>query len=518
MPRAKKPAACSVAGHYFGLQGMIALLEKIRSLAKGESRHHGTPFVSVKATRKWLVNLPGASDYDIHHTLVEGLERFNGDTRGDAKMRIKVLMMIEEAGLPLQTRLIAQYLESHEKNNVSRQQLWRECHLFWDQLTVAHLGFLNMVLRGSSVPEGLSSLAVQIAVKSLRYFSLGMRWEYLRGRRPNESAWRRLHKIYRALESAGLALDCVKVEGRETSCAREYVMTLLFDLANPYAFDQREIRLALDLLEGLQGLPVPEVNLRHGRHSHMVDLTATAGPERIDDRWVPGGRLRYLDFICVVKELEQRAARAPDTPHAEVCRKLAKVIERAGISRSGPRKPRLGELRAVFGAQDVLRICSAGFGVVKSDDYVTLRDESSKGMGFVLHEERELAPGSLLAVDRDGGHGDWQVLAVRWQSAEDGQWLLGAEVLSRYPKRVEVEWQAGDSGKQTAVALYLPLAAASQGTTSNLLLPQEAYEAGRELLLRQDDGTRYRLRLAAIIETHESWQRAGFDVLSREAA
>jgi hypothetical protein len=497
---------------------MLGLLEKIKSLTAGADRQRGMPFASVKSTQRWLNSLPDSSDYDKHHALVEGLERYNGDTRGDAYTRIRVLTMIEEAGLPLQARLADQYLKNHERNDASRQTLWRECHLFWDQLVVAYLPFLNGVLRSNGESEKLLSLAPQIAAKSLRYFSLAMRWEYLRGRRPAESAWRRLHKIYRAVESAGMVLDKARVGGGETSSAREYVMTLLYDLANPYAFDPAEIQPALELLDNIRELPVPESGLRHGRHSHMVDLTATSGPERIDDRWVPGGRLRYLDFHGVMEEFERHAGLVPDTPQAVVCKKLAKVIGRAGSTRGGPRKPRFGEVRAVFGAEQVLGIFSPSGRIPPQVEFITLRDESGKGIGFVLNDERELPPGNLLAIDRDEGHGTWQLLAVRWSAAEGVQWLLGTEVLSKYPKRVDIEWNDGTASKETAVALFLPLASASQGATSNLLLPQTAYLKGRVLLLRQDDGTRYRLSLGGIVEAHEGWLRVGFDVLSRETA
>ncbi len=496
---------------------MIGLLEKIKSLTMGTDRQRGTPFASVKATRKWLQNLPDSSDYDAHHALVEGLERYNGDTRGDACARIGVLMAIEAAGLPLQDRLVAQYLKSHEGNDASRQSLWRECHLFWDQLVVAYLPFLNLVLRNGDVGK-LSSLAGEITVRSLRNISLDMRWEYLRGRRPSESAWRRLHKVYRAAESAGMTLDEVAIEGRKTSCAREYVTTLLFDLANPYAFGPAEIQPVMEMLDSLRELPVPESGLRHGRHSHMVDLAASGGPESINDRWVPGGRLRYFDMRGVLQELEQRASQAPDTATAAVCRKLAHVIGRAGSSRGGPRNPRFGEVRAVFGAEAVLGVFSPPRGVAPDAEFIILRDESGKGAGFVLNEERELQPGSLLAIDRDDGHGSWQLLAVRWTAQEGGQHLLGAEVLSKHPRRVGIEWESVSSGNETAAALFLPLASASQGATSNLLLPQAAYLPGRELLLRQEDGTRYRLKLGGIMENHESWLRVAFDVLSREAA
>lgn len=497
---------------------MLGLFEKFRSLIDRSERQRATPFLSAKSTQKWLNGLPGTSDYDRHHALVEGLERYNGDTRGDALTRIKVLALIEGAGLPLQARLVEQYLRSHERNDASRQTLWRECHLFWDQLVVAYLPFLNIVLRSNVESEKLLAMAPQIAAKSLRYYSLAMRWEYLRGRRPSESAWRRLHKIYRAVESAGLVLDKVNIGGRETSSAREYVMALLYDLANPYAFDAAEIQTALELLDGISELPVPESGLRHGRHSHLVDLTATGGPERIDDRWVPGGRLRYLDFHGVIQEFERRANLLPDAVQAGICRKLAKVIGRAGTSRGGPRRPRFGEVRTVFGADQVLRMFSPSGQIPPPFEYITLRDESDKGIGFVLNDERALQPGSLLAIDRDDGQGTWQLLAVRWQAAEGMHWLLGTEVLSKFPKRVEVEWVNGASAKESAIALFLPLASTSQGATSNLLLPQAAYQSGRGLLLRQEDGTRYQLRLGGVAETHESWLRVEFDVLSREAA
>jgi hypothetical protein len=496
---------------------MTAIFEKIKSLARGTDYQRTTPFASVRATENWLQGLPGSSDYDLHHALVEGLERYNGDTRGDTVTRIKVLRLIEEAGLPLQNRLVAQYLKSHAANDSASQTLWRECHLFLDQLAVAYFPFLKLALKGEETGK-VEPWSVEITVKGLRYYSLIMRLGYLRGRPPGESAWRRLHKIYRMAEVAGMVLAEVEIEGRKTSCVREYVTTLLFDMANPYAFGTGEIQLVLDLLDSLETMPVPEPTLRHDRHSHMVDLAASSGPEKIEDRYVPGSRLRYLELRGVLQELEQRANEAQGTPQGTLCGKLARVIGRAGSNRRGPRKLRLGEVRAVFGAEAVVKVFSPYLGVVPNTELITLRDESGEGAGFVLHEEHELSPGCLLAVDRDGGHGTWQLLAVRWMAAEGNRWLLGAESLSKYPRRVDIEWEESDSKRESSIALFLPLANASQGVSSNLLLPWTVYSAGRMLLLRQEDGTRYRLKLGGVVESHEAWLRVGFDVLSREAA
>lgn len=496
---------------------MIALVEKIKSLVKGADSRRELPFASPKASQRWLQKLPDSSDYDAHHALVEGLERYNGDMRGDAYKRVKALEVIEEAGLPLQDRLVAQYLKGHGGSDTFRQTLWRECHLFWDQLAVAYVHFLNLALKHEKDSGKLASIYTRIVAKSMRYSSLTMCWEYLRGRRPSESAWRRLHKIYRAAENAEVAFKEVAIGGGTSTCAREYVMVLLYDLANPYAFGPAEIEFALQTLHGLKALPVPESGLRHGRHSHMVDLSGSSGPERIDERWVPGGRLRYLDMRGVFDELEALAGREGDILRSAVYKKLSKVIGREGSSRGGLRKPRFGDVRAVFGIDAILKTYAPLHGIVPNTKFITLRDESSKGIGFALDDKPDIELGSLLAVDREEGQGAWQLLAVRWTANEDGQWQLGTEVLSKYPKRVELEWQA-DTGRQSAVALFLPLASASQGGTSNLLVPPVVYERGRELLLRQDDGTCYRLRLGEVVETHETWLRLNFDVLARQAA
>jgi len=497
---------------------MSGFFEKILSLAyRGEKRRRDVPFASAGATKNWLQELPASSDYDRHHALVEGLERYNGDTRGDALTRLKILMLLEETGLPLQAGIVAQYLESSDAHESGRQALWRECRLFWDQMAVAYLPFMGLALRGVDRVR-LEPWRTGIAARSLHYLALNMRWESLRGQRPSESAWRRLHRIYRMAEIAGEVHGEIEIEGRKTSCAREYSMALLIDLANLPAFSLADARPVLEILDGLEALPIAETGLRRDRHSHLVDLAASSGAEKIEDRCVPGKRLRYLELRGVLSELERRAADARGTPHGALCRQLARVIGRSGANRGSPRKPRMGEVRAVFGAAAVMKVFKPYMGVVPNGEIISLRDESSEGAGFVLHDEPGLSPGGLLAVDRDHGHGTWQLLAARWSAEEGSNWLLGAEYLSKYPKLVDIEWEADTANNQmaTAAALFLPVP--GQSVNNNLLLPWAAYSHGRTLQLRQDDGTCYRLKLGEVIETHESWLRVGFDLLSREAA
>lgn len=462
---------------------------------------------------KWLDNLSGFSDYDMHHAIVEGLERFNGDVRGDASNRVKMLRIMESTGSPLQTGIIFQYLSSAETQVSARQSLWRECHLYWDQLTVAYLSLLKQALGGSESGT-LEAWSTEITVKCLHYAALTMRWEYFRGGRPGESAWLRLHKIYRMAEMAGVALGKIEIDGRMTDCVQEYVRALLYDLANMHAYTPAESRIVMEVLDGIEDLPMPEIGLNRERHTHMVDLSAVHGPKVITDRWVPGSRLRYLELHAVMDALERQTSIVEDEQERAVCKRLSKVINRAGAHRSGPRQQRFAEVQAVFGVDAMLKVFAPYRGMVLKKEMLALRDESGEGLGFIMDEERKFSPGCLLAINRAEGEGPWQLLSVRWVREEGDNWMLGTEFLSKHPRRVEVEWEDENAAKVTVTAIFLPLTRGGQNVSSNLLLPHSAYLLGRVMSLH-DDGTQYRLKLGEVIETHESWLRVEFDVLSR---
>ncbi len=195
-----------------------------------------------------------------------------------------------------------------------------------------------------------------------------------------------------------------------------------------------------------------------------------------------------------------------------MCKQISRIIGRVGARRDTARKPTNGELCVAVGMQAVLEAMQ---GAESRLENWKLRDESREGFGFVLPSEREIPVGGLLVVSRVSGEKQWQLLAVRWMREENGQALLGSESLSKHPKLVEVSWQPDQGETLSQAAIFLPLTNSGQGATSNLLLPQSGYEKNRAVVLR-DGAVVYRLSLGEVIESHESWLRVGFDVLSRE--
>jgi hypothetical protein len=122
----------------------------------------------------------------------------------------------------------------------------------------------------------------------------------------------------------------------------------------------------------------------------------------------------------------------------------------------------------------------------------------------------------LIAVSSDPSANSWQLLAIRWNREAGGQLLVGAQRLSRRPRRVEISIAeaTSDAPRAPTHAVFLP-GADTEGGLSNLLLPQTYYQPGAQITFRDGD-TLFRVSLGQVYESHERWVRVGMDVLSRE--
>jgi hypothetical protein len=496
---------------------MSELFGMIKMLSSKPANTQASPFSSVKTARHWLESVPKTSDYDAHHAIVEGLERFNADTRGDVINRVKVLRVMEETGLPIQARIIEQYLRNQDTLKFAKQSLWRESQMFWNHLSAAYIHLFKQTIKGDE-KDKLKPWLVELTLKSLHYTAMCIRWEYYRGQRSSGLVWRRMHKIYRMAEISGVALSEMDIGDGPTSCAQEYVLALVLDLSNPPGFKPREIFMVSRMLEELGAMPVPEIKLRKNQHTHCVDMSAPMGAVKLEDRWIQGRRLRYLELGDVIQAIEQRATEADNADERLLFQQFSRVINRGGILRDGPRTPREGEVRAAEGLESVLAVLSHDEQKQHLMSNWIMRDESREGLGFVIQGEIHLPIGRLAIVSHQPVEDSWKLLAIRWVRHENGQTLVGTQCLSRHPKLVRVEKEPPSHKATGEAGIFVPLADTSQGMASNILLPKDMYSAGAKLIMR-DGHVTYQLQLGEIAETHEEdWVRVGFDVLSREVA
>ena len=470
---------------------------------------------------KWLNARPHQSDYDTHHRLVEGLERFNAETVEVNEDRLVVLMLLEEAGLLLQNRIIEQYVQNQTSFKLAKRTLWRESHMFWSQLATAYLGLFKSIFR-SPTKHVLHNNVPQIAVRTLRYMGLAMRWEYHQGQLPSSVAWRRLNKIYRLAERGGYAHTPLMLGGDSTHCAREFMLVHLMGLVQPLGYRAQEIEEIARLFKAYDDLPMPVTGLDQESHTHAIDLAMGASAFSLAGPWVPGKRVRYIalrPMLTYLKSLDSDAAQMSTykSGMANLGQQLASMIERGGVRRDRPRTSRFGRVWVAGGMDNILTALVQG---ERSNGQAILepwmmRDESAHGMGFTLPCQQTLPHGQLIAVSWDPSESVWQVLAIRWNRDEEGQCHVGTERLTRHPKLVHLsDDPETEPGNAEIKVLFLPMSDSTQGV-SNLLIPASNYREGKHVVLR-DGEVVYRLRLGSALETHESWVRVGMDVLTRE--
>lgn len=494
---------------------MTELFEMLSTITRRRAGGHGSPFASPKATERWLKGLPVDSDYDAHHMLIEGLERFNAESARISSGRMKALMKLEEAGLPLQYRITEQYVRNQSAFRLARQALWRESWGFWSLMAEAWLAMFKQAYRGPARAE-LRPYAAEIAARALRYAGLTMRWHFHQARVPPPTCWRCVHKIYRLVERDGLALHPVRLSGGDTHCAREYTLIVLMGLAHPLGYRAQEIESIAQLFEAYPALPVPEKTPRRNPHTHVVDLSLAEGAAVLGTDVADGHRVRYYALHPLTSHLKSLDASMGGN-HG-LTRQVASLIERGGIRRAGQRTHRFGRVWVAAGMDSILAALdrSTTSGRSALDSWI-LRDESAEGMGFALTEPAVGLPhGRLVAVSWDPVESVWQLLAIRWNRDEGGQTLLGAQRLSWHPKRVEVYYDTGmpNMAEEKIGAVFVPLSRTDHGL-SNLLLPQAHYRADVPLMLR-DENALYRLRLGRVLECHEGWLRVDMDVIDRE--
>ena len=500
---------------------MSDLFNMLNMIARRRKPLNTSPFATRKSVTKWLQARPQQSDYDTHHRLVEGLERFNAETDEVTEDRLVVLMLLEEAGLLLQNRIIEQYVQNQTSFKLAKKTLWRESHMFWAQLSYAYLGLFKSIFR-SPTKHVLHNNVAQVAVRALRYMGLAMRWEYHQGQLPSSAAWRRLNKIYRLAERGGYVHAPLTIAGEPTHCAREFALVHLMGLVQPLGYRAQEIEEIARLFKTYEKLPLPEVELNPELHTHGIDLAVGVSAFTLGGACALGKRVRYIALHPMLEYLKNLDGDSAQTSTyksgmANLGQQLASMIERGGVRRDRPRTSRFGRVWVAGGMDNILSaLVQDRPNAQPVLEPWMMRDESAHGMGFTLPAQQTLSHGQLIAVSWDPTESVWQVLAIRWNRDEEGQCHVGTERLTRHPKLVHLsdDTAEGENQGEEIKVLFLPMSDSTQGV-SNLLVPASTYREGKHVVLR-DGEIVYRLRLGGTLETHESWVRVGMDVLTRE--
>lgn len=284
----------------------------------GFGRQSGDPLTNLKAATRWLDNLPVGDVLKCQQAILEELKRFNENPSEPTKVRLGVLMLLDEKSRDLQDTLVHQYLRNPRMSRPVESQLWHAVYsLHWEVARGYHTFVLHFA-RGSSKSPHDGQIPL-ITLRALRAFGQLLKWRAVRYLGPGEKLWLRLHNLYRVAESEGFQRQSQIAYAGEKPCSCEsaYLHAMMLNLANSGTLYPRQIDLLDRWLCQWHDYLALDAGVDAGRHAFTVDLSVDHGPRRVrktgNDKparyWATGELLDKLEDT-------QRALREGGAPAA----------------------------------------------------------------------------------------------------------------------------------------------------------------------------------------------------------
>ena len=499
-----------------------------------------------QAVKRWVSSLPLEDEYEAHRMIVNALSLFNSSKEPLNRERLKVLIRLDESSFPLQQSLSNHYMRKRKTLKNMEKTLWKGIFALYWHFAHGYQAFIKHILTNEDAKSELKSFLPQLTARAIHYFGMEMKWRYFHQEGVESNMWRRMNKLYRISESLGFNHSKIKLHGamRLTTCANEYVRSMLLNLLNPTSLSVEEIEILYSWLAHWTKLVILEPIFDANKHTHYVDLSQGASACRVGANVASGQKTRYWSIKEIAAELDKarsdlRAGVVPEKFELPIDWTLlmySNLLDQVSAIWSRGNATPLQET----GRQAVTVACGMAAiyeclkekspplrGVAENLDYQNhahwlLENDSGSENGVGLKIEttacENAAIDNLVGVKTMSGTSQWEIGAVRWMTnSVPDKFCIGVEKFSHSPRLVELSGtENAGSATHATEAIFLPQVD-KQGMASSLIMPDTAFSA-RGLLDLLDKNSVYRIRLTNVLESSQGWIRVKFDVLSRSGA
>ena len=434
-----------------------------------------------KSLRRWLAQLPLANPGATARLLISALREMN-QLRIDAQQRLDALEMLRDPIGNIVTVLVKQVLGDSFPLPPQKHQLGQLAQDFEHELALGYCAVIHDLCAPAGAVPFLRGKSVALAAtRAIQHRGGSLYQAYLRYLAPPAGAWQNLHDLFGFAVAVGADEKPVAdPHGDSTNVRLAYIHSLLFALANPYRFTQRENGDIYALIR----MWAKHCELREGRApagAIAIRTDVDRGPGYLpEEREQPGADSWSLESNGLLRFLESHLALLqPGTQTTEFGARGAAVsvatdfvvrIEHAWQStsdRGHPRLPAGHVLDTVIGLHDLHYVLAGnmdfeGFLVKTRGIAITLHesdraavwahaggnvprirrlparvlDQSLGGYRLVWEkaEGMRMRVGELVglaAMADDDESRDWMVGAIRWLRIEDGGMQAGVELLAR---------------------------------------------------------------------------------------
>ncbi|MHB1086109.1 MAG: hypothetical protein ACYCZA_14895 [Thiobacillus sp.] len=265
---------------------MSSLAEKFASgIARllPSGKQASDPLANIKATARWLENLPIGDAFKCQQAIFNELKRFNETSTQSTQDRLAVLMLLDEKSRDLQDTLSHQYLRNPRMSRLLESHLWHAVYgLHWEIARGYH-AYVQHFSHATS-KSNLNEIMPLITLRAIGSFGELLKWRAIRYLPAGEKSWQRLHDLYRLAENDGfnrLPLRAYAEDVSESSCEAVYLHILMLNLANSGTLYPKQIDLADRWLYGWHKHLQLDSSLNTDVHNFVIDLSADHGPRRV---------------------------------------------------------------------------------------------------------------------------------------------------------------------------------------------------------------------------------------------
>ena len=454
----------------------------------GLFRASGTedPLTDAKSTESWFHRQPTNDYLATSEAMVRALEELGARQPKVSSGRILAVLELDRLSLPIQARLMKQYLQANLSDSV-RQRLWHALDDLARWLAYTYENLFQVML-DSAVGQKMYPQMPGVAARMFYYRGLQAKNALFRYERSTPAKWKGLHGAYDAALGRGIAQTAFALVddglgSERTSAEQEYVLILLLYRVNTGNLTAVQIERAAQWLR--KWMP-------------MLTLSVPVDKEKGEGFWIDlglgdglltrrphtaQGKVMYLDIEPFQREVgamlvdltlvTQRASAAERQGEAaerlsllqrleSLWRPQARLMQRRGIRVPADRgvqvAPGLTEIAAVlrgtnvdetrmkrFRQGDPVELASGAVQLAVDNQALDfeahrvaaawqMQDASESGVKLVSQsaEAGQQRLGSLLGI-LDEGQTRWKLGIVRrLKKFAGGQTELGVEIVAHH--------------------------------------------------------------------------------------
>jgi hypothetical protein len=526
------------------------------------------PLFNLAEAKRLLGELPKNDAKKSLEEITFWLESIKSVPGFSPEQRNAIIMLLDEAGQPLQTELLQRYLSEPHLRDFQGLHLWQGIHAFVLALSEAYTSSISEYRHADKKPREFRERMPLVCVRQMLAVSEQMKLELLRYIEVGPEVWQLLYACYQYTvteQCAEKMLLAYPGHVIHTSAQRELLRTLVLYISSPgtLAADQIEVsyRIAGRLASFFDLKTAPDADCHY-----VFDLSSHVPPRKVDSGLQVTPGMRFFGAVRALPALKKIFDQNESDPVWQERRfsseftpagKLTVLKHLLGYWASEPpqRHTTRRDISATIDVTHGFRVIShlvthidaghfadqdAGDSekLAKIDleaaadvDYTTetwdLSDMSSNGIGVTLSGllGAWIKIGNLCALKPKNGQMWWVGMIRRLHTGEQSKVHVGIELLAKRPASVWLrvlgkgadrvshwETSSGSFAYDYLPAILLPDA---QNAYQNATMLMESGHFVMDALYQVMMGEQSRdIKLTRLIGEGEDYEQVGFEWLS----